>query len=169
MTSAIMIIDTWDKYYPGLSFLQTPMERTVLRISKVLQRWQGPIVLAAYQTELPPDQAVNFPWKHPHHLIQTAVSRRDNTITSWNTDEVNVYLKNNNVNHLYYTGFSIPGCIEHRELGIHNMTAAGYKCEVVVDCCLNLMSHNMDEADIIHETYKYSITSGYKICFGDYI
>lgn len=165
-TTALVIMDTWDQYHQGHNFLQTPMERTMTRICQVLTHWNGPVVLSAYQTG---EQHDCGPWRKPHDMVRSHVERCSNSyIISWDTDEVKAYLNRELVSQLYYCGFSIPGCIENRPLGMLNMQDE-YQCKVVIDCCLNLSSPLFTEADIIHETYRYVITSGYDIVFGEHI
>ena len=170
MTSALMIIDTWDQYHPGYTHLNTPMERTISRICQLLYKWPGPVVLAAYQTYLPKPESDRYPWKEPHHAVLNSVKHGcDNYIISYDTNEVKEFLDQNNVSTLHYAGFSIPGCIEFRPLGIKNMQDK-YNCRIVIDCVLDLYDMmSLEEATRIHNTYKYVLSNNYSYDFMEYL
>lgn len=170
MTSALVIIDTWDQYHPGYTHLQIPMERTISRICQLLYKWPDPVVLAAYQTYLPKPDSDKFPWKEPHHAVWHRVKHGcDNHIISYDTTEVKDYLDRNQVTTLHYAGFSMPGCIEDRPLGIRNMQDK-YNCRVVIDCVLDLFDMcSLEEANRIHNTYKHVLTNNYNYDFMEYL
>lgn len=154
MTDALLIIDVWDQYHPGYDYLKTPMQHVITRIASVVEKFHGPVVMASYQTPNDGD----FPWQAPHHLVKMKVDGHHNSIISWDTDIVNNFLRTNNVDRVNYVGFSIPGCIENRPLGINNI---GYKYRIVGDCVLNLTSCSTDPIDITHDTYRYIMDNKY--------
>lgn len=163
MAQAIVIIDTWDNYLPGHNYLTPVIEYNITRICKVLDRYCGPVVLACYDLD-----ATDKPWKACHHLVEHYVRSIDSHIITCNEQEVNKFLVNHNVNTLNYMGFSLPGCIENRSLGIKNMQE-NYQCNVVIDCTVNLLSPYYTHADILHETYRYAVTSNYNVVFGEHL
>jgi len=71
---ALIIIDMWDTYHPGHTRFQNILEQTVNRLSNVIKRWQGPVVLACYNThkDLVTNQwqTTNLPWSSPNLLLE---------------------------------------------------------------------------------------------------
>jgi len=167
MTTATIIIDTWDNYHPGHDWLTAPMQKIMLRISEAIYNCESPVVLSAYQTDLP-EPNLKFPWKKPNHTVLHRVEQCPNHIISWDYQEVKTFLQENNVTHIRYMGFSVPGCILNRELGYINMSKQ-YKCSIVADCVLNLFTTHYYEENIIHDTYKFLYTSGFPLEFSEYI
>lgn len=163
MAQAIIIIDTWDNYLPGHNFLAPVMEYNMTRICATVRRFTGPVVLACYDLG-----AGSHPWQACHHLVEHHVRSMKHHMVSSDTEEVTEFLESHNVNTLNYMGFSLPGCIEYRPLGIKQMQDS-YKCNVVIDCTVNLLSTNFTHPDILHSTYRYAITSNYNVVFGEHL
>jgi len=160
MTQALMIIDMWDKYHSGYDYLKPYIQHTVVRIAQTLERFEGPVVLACYDTD------GNNPWTAPHHLLEMQCQGRNDRLISYNTAEVVNFLEKSNTQHLYYAGASLPGCIENRPLGIQYMKAS-YNYSVVVDLICNLATKCYNTMDIIHESYRYAITTQYPVVFSE--
>ena len=174
---SIIIIDTWDRYVDGFTYLQKYIESSICKIAQFLNKVDIPVVCAAYNTVTVDDNITsdehftrvykhNLYWKKPHLLIKTQIdSKPHNRICSYDMHEVTEFLNKHKVTELYYCGMSLPGCIEDRELGLKNMIKLGYDCSIIIDCCLNLSTPSTNSSDRIHAMYSHIIKNNTKMVF----
>lgn len=160
MTQALVIIDMWDKYHSGYDYLKPYIQYTTTRIAKTLDKFNGPVILACYDTD-----GTN-PWTAPHHLLQMKCADKNNRLISYNTTEIENFLEKFEIKHLYYAGASLPGCIENRPIGINSMKSR-YNYSVVIDLVCNLATTLYNINDIIHESYRYAVTTAHPINFSE--
>lgn len=170
---ALIIIDLWDKYWPGYTRFQNILEQTENRLCSNLNRFQGPVVLSCYNTYK--DENNNYirphyhnePWTRPSLLLENCVlSHRYPNLVSWNYNEVYKFLEKNNVSSIIYAGASLPGCIENRDLGLLNMSSQ-FKCKLLIDCIVNLSSNGYNDYEIIHDAYRYALKLKYELITSD--
>jgi len=163
---ALIIIDMWDRYHPGHTRFQNILEQTVNRLSNVIKRWQGPVVLACYNThkDLVTNQwqTTNLPWTSPNLLLEITTNDHSNSIIDWDKDSVFEFLVKHNTTELVYAGASLPGCILDRPLGIKSMQQH-FNCSVLIDCAINLTSTGYNEQEIIHDAYRFALNNNYNL------
>jgi len=159
MIKALIVIDMWDKYLPGHDRFTSSLEQLSLRLASLIGRINVPIVVASYNT---PNETPNYeyPWTDTNQTIVNALYGRhpNDTLVSWNKDEVTNFLNLHHVTDLYFAGTSFPGCVQGRELGMNNMKD-NFNCHVVIDCVLNTSGCHYTEYNIIHDTYQQVLTS----------
>lgn len=156
----------WDKYHDGNTRFQNITEQTVNRLSKLIQRWNGPVVLTCYNTYRdtknpvewgkPPGSEV-FPWKCPDVTLEHRVSLSKLGLVSWDTDEVLNFLDKHNTSDVYYAGASYPGCVTGRELGANSTKMSKYNNMIIVDCVINYLSTGYNDYEIIHDAYRHAL------------
>ena len=163
--TAILIIDTWDDYHVQHDFMKDLMQKYICKIASLLDHTLGPpnlpVVLACYA---PP-----APAKGGHHMIAHRCSendRRDNSdrITSINTQEILDFLRKRKITTIAYAGFSLPGCIETRAVGLEKMRNE-FKCKIIADCTLDMYNSHYDQYDRLNELYRYMKLRGYEYTF----
>lgn len=161
---ALLVMDMWDTYHGGHTRFQNIQEQTVSRITNVIKRFSGPVVLCCYQTTFDdnvgdwrqPDNSSHFPWTRPNIMLENAVRDKDKKgLISWDTDEVKNFLRSYNVNRLIYSGASYPGCVLWRPLGADNMKE--FNPVMLVDCLIHHLSTGYNEHEIIHDAYRYAL------------
>ena len=164
--NALIIIDMWDSYHPGHTRFQNILEQTVNRLTVLIKKWQGPVVLACYDThqdlETKQWQKTNLPWSGPNHLLELAVNDHHNGIIDWDKQRVFEFLSKNNITELVYAGASLPGCVLSRPLGLENMKHH-FNCSILIDCTVDLTSTGYNEHEIIHDTYRFALNQNYKL------
>tara|TARA_R110000772_G_scaffold47875_2_gene109185 strand:+ start:3716 stop:4249 length:534 start_codon:yes stop_codon:yes gene_type:complete len=168
---ALIIMDMWDAYHPGHDRFKNIIEQTVNRISKIVKSWQGPVVLACYDTVFDLQEGCwtnsnHLPWSSPHILLEMATNEKSMSLISWDKAQVAEFLAKHEVHELFYAGASFPGCIMSRDLGINNMREQ-FGCIVIIDCVINLSSSGYNEHEIIHDAYRHALTSKQRIVTSD--
>jgi len=169
---ALIIIDLWDRYWPGYTRFQNIIEQTENRINKLLPGFKHPVILSSYNTyknELGKyvKQDITEPWTRPSISVENCVlNHKYPNLISWNFDEVNDFLKKQNITTLIYAGASLPGCIENRELGLLNMSKE-YKCKILIDCVIDFTSNGYNDYEIIHDAYRHAIKKNYELITSD--
>jgi hypothetical protein len=170
MTKSLIIIDMWDKYHDGNTRFQNITEQTVNRLSGLIKRWHGPVVLACYTTFLDkdnpdewgkPEGSEVFPWKSPNIMLQQSVKGHINSgrngLISWDTKEVLSFLNRCNTTDMFFAGASYPGCVNDRELGANSQAMAKFNNKIIIDCVINYLSIGYNDYEIIHDAYRHAI------------
>ena len=170
MTKALVIIDMWDKYHDNHTRFQNIMEQTVNRLSVLIKRWQGPIVLACYNTYIDeentnewgkPKGSEVFPWTGPDAMLQNSIQGHINSgkngLISWDTKEVLSFLDRCNTTDVYFAGASYPGCVKFRELGADSVKMSKYNNMIIIDCVVNQLSNGYNDYEIIHDAYRHAL------------
>lgn len=169
---ALIIIDMWDTYHSGHTRFQSILEQTTNRLTNLIKRWQGPVVLACYDTHkdqsLNQWQKTNLPWSSPNLLLEIATNDHPNGIIEWDKNSVFEFLVTHNTSELVYAGASLPGCILDRPLGIKSMQQH-FNCSILIDCAINLTSTGYNEQEIIHDAYRYALKHNYNLYTSDSI
>jgi len=67
------------------------------------------------------------------------------------------FLNNYNVKNLYFCGYSLPGCVFNRPLGIRNFKRLGFNCSAILDICIpgHTIRGDGEIISLIHAQYKF--------------
>ena len=53
------------------------------------------------------------------------------------------FLNSHSIKNLYFCGYSLPGCVFNRPLGIRNLKTLGFNCSAIIDVCVpGYIHHN---------------------------
>ena len=163
MSKALIIIDMWDMYYPGIDRYDRLIEQLSLKLKKLMEQIDMPIVISSYTTP-----NYELPWTAVNHTITKGLENHTgDSLVSWYENDVIDFLNLHNITDLFFAGVSFPGCVQSRPLGIDAMKE-NFNCTIVADCVINLLGNEYTEHDIIHNTYTEIISSDYQyICSKD--
>ena len=76
-------------------------------------------------------------------------------------------LKKHNVKNLYFCGFSLPGCVYNRPLGIENFRNLGFNCSAVIDCCMVGHIVNTTIHQKIHYCHRFCASLNIPVVYHD--
>lgn len=160
---AIIMMDMWDGYLPQHNFMLDLIEQYICKTAFLLDNTLGnpnmPAVLCCY-----PNRFIKA-----HNALKHRCqfnNRRDNSnrIVSFDLDNVLSFLKKQSVTTLCYAGFSLPGCVEARPLGLEAMSEH-FKIKIIADCALDLFNAHHNQYDRINELYRYMQKKNYEYTF----
>jgi hypothetical protein len=141
---AIIIIDAWETNSldnRNLTKIYDEMIQNITRLLKLLPD-ECVAIVASYENK-------NIT---THQNLLSICWHKNNILVSIDREEIIEFLDKNNVEFLYYTGKSCPGCVTDRPVGLRNMPDK-YKKSIIIDCVLKTTSLEKCESDVIHDTY----------------
>ena len=72
-------------------------------------------------------------------------------------DKAIKFLNNYDVKNLYFCGYSLPGCVFNRELGIRDFKTLGFNCSAIIDICMpgHMIRGDNEIHSLLHAQYKF--------------